>query len=177
MDQRADRLHHRARHQVGGHRGERQDVEEEDEHRRHQRPAAHAGETDDDADTEGGDRERKVEAHAETMLGVCFTQALHKTLHADVPSGVRFCARRAIATSLVSNLEWCAGVMRGTRRHEGWDFDHRSPGDGGQLWLRTRVRRKPMTFLSVSQGLGAGKSRTCGRLARTGCSTIWRTAD
>ena len=68
-------------------------------------PPAHAGQTDDDADTEGGDRERKVEAHAETMLGVLFTQALHKTLHADVPFGVRFCARRAIATSLVSNLD------------------------------------------------------------------------
>ena len=72
MDQRADRLHHRARNQVGRHRGERHDAEEEDEHRRHQRTPAHAGQTDDDADTEGGDRERKVEAHAETMLGVQF---------------------------------------------------------------------------------------------------------
>ena len=52
VDDRADRLHHRARHEVGGDRGQRRDIEEEHEHRRHQRAAAHAGETDDDADTE-----------------------------------------------------------------------------------------------------------------------------
>ena len=63
MHHRADRLHDGARHQVGGHRRERQHVEEQHEHRRHQSAASHAGEADDNADSEGGDRQGKIESH------------------------------------------------------------------------------------------------------------------
>ena len=63
MHQRAHRLHHRTRNQVRGNGGERQYVEEEDEHWRHERAAAHAGEPDDDANSKRRDREREVEAH------------------------------------------------------------------------------------------------------------------
>ena len=50
----ADRLHHGARDQVAGDRGERRNAEEDHEYGRHQGAAAHAGQADDDADAETG---------------------------------------------------------------------------------------------------------------------------
>ena len=60
---RADGFHHRTGDQVGGHRRERQHVEEQHEHRRHQGAAAHAREADDNTDSKGGDRQGQIEGH------------------------------------------------------------------------------------------------------------------
>ncbi len=62
----ARRLHHEARDEVAGDRGQRVGTEEEDEHRRHQRAAAHPREPDDDPDEQPADGERQVNGHAVT---------------------------------------------------------------------------------------------------------------
>src|SRR5919106_2272337 len=61
MDDGADRLHHRTRHEIGGHGSKRRHAEEKHEDRGHECSAPHAGEADHDADAERGDCEDWIE--------------------------------------------------------------------------------------------------------------------
>src|ERR671918_1080303 len=61
MDDGADRLHHRTRHEIGGHGSKRRHAEEKHEDRGHECSAPHAGEADHDADAERGDGEDWIE--------------------------------------------------------------------------------------------------------------------
>ena len=57
----ADRLHDRARHQVGRHRRERRDVKEQHQHRSHEGTTAHPGESHDDPDAKRGEGKKRIQ--------------------------------------------------------------------------------------------------------------------
>ena len=68
VDDRAYRLHQRARDEVRGDGGQRRHIEKEHEHRGHERPASHAGQPHDDTDAERGDGEQRIQVHGSSRV-------------------------------------------------------------------------------------------------------------